>query len=270
VSETNPFDGLLVLCPTLGGLEYETEVSLDGLVRLGAGKLRSSGNSCVAMHRSQIAGAAERRILQEPGAYSTVMWLDGDMVANPTWVRELVELVTLVAKCRPKPFGDHPETMAAKAWNDEDLERWRRTNAPALVGAYVKRNAPQHLALRRVVPPAPPLSVSVDRGDGDVRKYELEAIVSGMGCMVQTVEAFLEHIKESPLIEHAGEHTFPAICGSGPAKAEDGSVAWASEDWMYTSWEWQMGRGVYLVRHALFGHVGKVTHWPAADSLLDG
>ena len=55
---TKPLEKMLVLCPTGSGLKYATEGSLDDLCDAGARKLRSDGNSCVAMHRCTIAQKA--------------------------------------------------------------------------------------------------------------------------------------------------------------------------------------------------------------------
>ncbi|HUX77919.1 MAG TPA: hypothetical protein VMY40_14905 [Anaerolineae bacterium] len=221
------------------------------------------------MHRSELAGKAEQYLRQDPLGCDAVLWLDGDMVSSPNWVRELYELVALVAKARPAPFGDHPDAAAAQSWTAEQVQAWKRENAPALCGAYVKRNLPTHMALRRVFPSVPDLEVEVQRETGRFEKYSLPAVVSGMGCMMQTREAFLVHCSEAPRIEQGAAPDFPAICASGPGQSADGSVCWASEDWMYTSWEWQRGRGVYLVRHALFGHVCPVVRYPTADTILE-
>jgi hypothetical protein len=269
VNMTNkPLEKLLVLCPTGHGLKFATETSLDLLTAAGAEKLRSDGNSCVAMHRCRIAWRALQRIEAEPDRWDAVFWLDGDMQATVPWVRELFDLVTLVAACRPKPVDDQVDAEEAKQWTEDDLAAWRRRNAPALVGAYVKRNDPDVMACRYTTPKIPPLKVTVDRGDGP-RKYELPAVVSGMGCMMQTREAFVAHCHEAPLIKNWGTDEFGAVCSAGPGKSTDGTWAWSSEDWTYTSWEWQSGRGVYLVRHAIFGHVGESIHYPTADTKIE-
>lgn len=265
-----PLSGLLILCPTGNGLAYQTENTLDVLTDAGARKLRSDGNSCVAMHRCTMAQRAlDVLTKEEPDRYSAVLWLDGDMVATVSHVRELMDLVVLVANCRPKPEGKQLDADKARNWTAAELADWRLRMAPALTGSYVKRNNPSVMAVRHVTPKAPPLNVTVDRGDSKLRSYELPAVVAGMGCLMQTRAAFLAHCSEAVTIENYGNDQFPAICASGPGKGGDGKPAWASEDWTYTSWEWHQGRGVYLVRHALFGHVGITVHYPNAETQID-
>lgn len=269
MNDAKPLEHLMILIPTAHGLSWETEQSLDSLCWAGATKLRSDGVSCVALHRCLLAGEAERR-LRENERFTTVLWLDGDMVASLLWVRELLELVGQVAECRPLPSGDEPEAQAARDWSDEQARDWRRRNAPALSGAYVKRNRPSVYAARQCNPPVPPLILDLEaRTHSRPMHVELPAIVAGMGCLCQTREAFLEHCAESPRIKASDGTSFPGICGAGPGRDLAGAVAWGSEDWTYTSWEWQMGRGVYLVRHAIFGHVGTTIHRPTAATVLD-
>ena len=216
------------------------------------------------MHRCQIAQRAlDEKLLRYPDRYSAVFWLDADMEASISQVRELMDLVSLIAECRPQPEDAKPLT------DMDELKCWQRSMAPALSGAYVKRNDPLVMAARHVTPKVPPLKVSLDRGDSNLRKYELPAIVAGMGCLMQTQEAFVAHCREAVTIENYGQDQFPAICASGPGTGGDGNPAWASEDWTYTSWEWARGRGVYLVRHALFGHERTTVEYPTPETRID-
>jgi len=255
--------GLLVLCPTRDGLEFQTEVSIDQLEDAGARKVRSSGNSDVAMHRCQAAGAAEAQ-LKADSTLNTIMWLDGDMVAPVEVVHSMMQLVHHLARQRPHPEGDAVDPI--------ELEVWREKNAPALSGAYVKRNHPEFFALAKANPPIPPLTIGViGRNGKPAGKVSLPAIVSGMGCLFQTAQAFLEHCQEAPRItSYDGESTFPAITASGPGKNVNDEVTWGSEDWTYTSWEWQAGRGVYLSQENRFGHICKSVQWPTDATKFPG
>jgi hypothetical protein len=269
MNERKPLEGLLILTPTAKGLAFQTEVSLDRLCSAGAEKIRSTGNSCVAMHRCSIAGKALDWMTKEPTRFDSIFWLDGDMEAPLSWVVELRMLVRLIAKARPAPRPGEPEYEQAKDWTADELAAWRDRMAPALSGAYVKRNTPTKLAARHAVPETPAMRLTLDQ-KGPLSKSDLElpAVVAGMGCLMQTAGAFLAHCCESPQIELAGRH-FPGITASMPAKSTDGTMAWSSEDWTYTSWEWQQGRRVYLVRHAIFGHLCEEVRYPDGDSLLE-
>lgn len=253
-------EGLLVLTPTLRGLDYLTEVTIDALTEAGARKCRSNGNSDVGMHRCQVAARAAKLLEQHPDLH-TILWLDGDMVATVDTVAALVQLTNMVAACRPLPEDG--------GVGEDVVDQWRRTMAPAVSGAYVKRNDPKHYALRQVYPPIPPLTVTTELADGSLEVRQLPAIVSGMGCLCQTREAFLAHVAEAPIMGEGDENAFPAITGSGPGRATDGATAWGSEDWVYTSWEWQRERGVYLAQHLHFGHAGQVVFWPQPDTELE-
>jgi hypothetical protein len=244
-----------------------TEVTLDSLVAAGATKLRMNGNSCVAMHRSQIAGKAET-ILAEHPELTTVLWLDGDMVATVETVAELGRLTNQIAESRPLPDELAEQYELDKPQGEQTARLWRRTMGPAISGAYVKRNAPKEFALAACVPHEPPLTIDRPRGDGELERLELPAIVSGMGCLCQTREAFLSHVAEAPVMAPNTSRQFPAVCASGPGRAADGAVAWGSEDWTFCSWEWQRGRGVYLARHCPFGHIGESVFWPDSTTLF--
>lgn len=254
---------LLVLTPTAAGLVPETEVTIDNLVDAGARKVRSSGNSCVAMHRCQVAGKA-RTILHADPSLHVVLWLDGDMVVTTRTVEQLVELTLNVAGARPLPDDISEAT-------DPTLARmWRLRNAPAMSGSYVKRNAPEAYAARMTTPHLLPLIVmETDGPAGHASRHMLQAVVAGMGALCQTREAFLEHCAEAHDITNRDGTGFPGITASGPAKDTQGDWAWGSEDYAYCSWEWQRGRGVYLAQHLPFGHVRQSVAWPTEQTVLE-
>ena len=252
---TKPLEGLLVLCITHNGLSFETEATIDRLTEAGASKIRTNGNSDVALHRCQIAGAARDLLVSDTGRFHSVLWLDGDMMVDVVTVRELFRLTLFTATQRPIP----PE-LRGKPLTDQAM--YRLKNAPAISGAYVKRNDPAHYAMAPCIPPIEPLVIHMQEPGEAERVYSMPGVVSGLGALCQTAMAFLEHCKEAPAIKQTEGTTFPAICASGPGKNAEGEIAWGSEDWTYGSWEWQQGRGVFLATELRFGHLAQRVQWP--------
>ncbi len=253
-------EGLLILTPTRAGLTFHTEVTLDMLCSHGAEKIRTDGNSDIALHRCEIASQARERIQESPGRYHSILWLDGDMLVTPSTVRQLSRLTLFTALQRPVA----PEVQGKPV---SEQKVWRLKNGPAISGAYVRRNDPAVYAMASCNPPVTPLKIRMVI-DGETLDYELPGVISGMGALCQTALAFLQHCEEAPDIDRADGKTFPAICASGPGKDVNDKVSWGSEDWTYGSWEWQMGRGVYAATTLRFGHVGQTVFWPDERTLF--
>lgn len=82
----------LVLSPVYDRPEVLTEDLLARLEQLGARVRVSRGISDIALHRNLMCATAYETLTDEPEAFDTVFWLDGDMDATPTHALSLCHL----------------------------------------------------------------------------------------------------------------------------------------------------------------------------------
>jgi len=241
-----PLSDLLILCPSYGSLEPQTEMCLREYRDAGARTIRSVGVSDIALHRCVIAGMAETILLTRNQSADVarlrwVLWFDADMCAEVSALVDLRSQAILAA--------DALQRMQAR-------EQW-----PAVSGRYVQRSRPNMLTAQ-AVENEPPIVLSSEP------RRELPAVYAGMGAMLQTAEAFLTHCAEAEHIDWGGR-SVPMITAAGPARRASGEPTWNSEDFAWCSWEWHYGRGVYLST-VPFGHVMRSVVRPSEGAALSG
>lgn len=241
--------GLMVLLPSYGACEPQTELALDPIRQAGAMVVRSVGCSDVALHRCLIAAMAQRIIGEAaddstvPSRVNWVLWLDADMVVDPRTLAEQIVRLELLGRSLGRS----------------------RVDWPALSGTYVQRTRNNIIAARRMPPDEPARSIEAPESERAFPSgaRALIPVHAGMGALMQSREAFSRHCREAERARFPNGDTCPVITSSMMLPCQSGNRAWGSEDFVYCAWEWQQGRGVYLDRDLTYGHVCRLVVAPA-------
>ena len=244
---TNSIRHLLVMCAPYGPMDHMCIAGLQGFAAAGAIVMLGNASADVTLTRCEMATQALKVIEENPGHVFWVLWADSDIVISGN-VQRLI---------------NYAKAAYAKLGFEVSVS-----------GTYVRRAAPSHVAAVAVRKDSPFAS----RGTALDGSAELVPCLTGLGCLLQPVKAFVRHVKGSPEFE-TGLGKLRAVCQARTAHGSEvgryvqmddlSRLHWVGEDFDYCIREYELGSAVLLAPE-IFTHRVTVDLKPRGSVLLEG
>jgi hypothetical protein len=256
------FDCLVVSYITRSAPSAMTSEYLDSLRALGATVLRGQSATDVSLARC-LQAAGVRKYLLAHDEIQFHLWLDDDVATSLDCTRALLA-VTKVAN---------------------------QTCACSVSGAYVNRHrvtqdySELNAHLLKWTHAFKDIEVDVSSLEGCEqipKTWILRPALTGLGCLLQPRDVFLEHCDESPEFSYGQiGNMIPMVCNSRIISSEEMALYinlpanaqslrfWQGEDYDYCVREFMCGRPVFFAPID-FAHESRTILLPSKDTVLPG